>query len=135
MVLHFYLPICLSQNPICLFVIHPYQEKKACKLHSTANGFINFHLVLPWHFKSIWFESTVVPRSYAIFAATLFWIGSKKIRVKLFSSQLCYFFFPQLRYFLLFFAQIRYFFLFPPQLSYFLHTWCPIYESLKGKIL
>ena len=45
-------------------------------------------------------NSTVVHRSYttpnyAIFAATLFWIGSKKIRVKLFSS-----FFPQLRYFL-----------------------------------
>ena len=46
--------VCSSQKPICLFVMHPNQQKKTCKLHSIANGFINFHLVLPCHF--IWFE-------------------------------------------------------------------------------
>ena len=54
-------------------------------------------------------KNTVVPRSYAtpsyaIFANTLFWIGSQKTRVKLFFiffPKLCYFLSPQLHYFLL----------------------------------
>ena len=54
---------------------------------------------------------TVVPRSYAtpnyaIFTATLFWIGSKKIRVKLFLD-----------------PQLRYLFLFPP--SYAISSFFP----------
>ena len=57
-------------------------------------------------------NNTVVPRSYAtpsnaIFAAMLFWIGSKKIQVKLFSSQLHYFFPP-----------VTLFSSFPPKLHY-----------------
>ena len=57
------------------------------------------------------YSYTVLPRSYAtpsyaIFAATLFWIGSKKIRVKLF-----------------FYPQLRYLFLFPP--SYAISSFSP----------
>ena len=47
---------------------------------------------------------TIVPRSYATPSsnAMLFWIGSKKTLVKLFSPQLCYFFLPVTLFFFLF---------------------------------
>ena len=45
--------IYLSQKPTCLFVMHPNQGKKACKLHSVANGFINFNSIWFYHVISI----------------------------------------------------------------------------------
>ena len=52
---------------------------------------------------------TVVPRSYTTPSsnAMLFWIGSKKTLVKLFSSQLCYFFPPVTLFSFSFSPQLR----------------------------
>ena len=74
---------------------------------------------LPLLSSNLFFYNTLVPHSYAtpsyaIFAAMLFWIGSKEIRVKLFSS-----FSPQLHYFFTPSYSISSFF---PQLSYFFCT-------------
>ena len=68
--------------------------------------------------KHLFYLNTVVPHSYATprnanFAAMLFWIGSKKIRVELFS------FFPLPLSYTIFFPQLHYFPLFPPSYTIF----------------
>ena len=69
------------------------------------------HIISFKPFKCTPLDYTLVPLSYAtpiytIFAATLFWIGSKKTWVKLFSSKLRYFF-PPVTLFSSFSPQLR----------------------------
>ena len=85
------LPSLKEMNSLNLDIHHAHHDSISTSITSEEITVYKVEKTCP--FCSNW--CTVVPRSYAIFAATLFWIGSKQNRDKLFSP-----FSIQLHYFL-----------------------------------